>query len=135
MSGGHGHSHAPVASAGSATAKHRRSLIWALALTAAYLVAELIGAIVTGSLALLADAAHMLTDAGGLALALFAIWFAARPATPTKTYGYLRTEILAALANALVLLSQEPSKQRSATMSGPSTTACFYLVHSPHRQS
>jgi cobalt-zinc-cadmium efflux system protein len=78
--------------------------VLALSLTAAYLIAEVAGALITGSLALLADAAHMLTDVGGLALALFAIWFASRPATPTKTYGYLRAEILAACANALVLL-------------------------------
>src|SRR5207253_10066008 len=58
----------------------------------------------TGSLALLADAGHMLTDVGGLALALFAIWIASRPPTPAKTYGYYRAEILAALVNALVLL-------------------------------
>ena len=100
-----GHSHAPVTPAsGSTGAKHRKSLIWALVLTSTYLVAEVIGAIVTGSLALLADAAHMLTDVGGLALALLAIWFASRPATPSRTYGYLRTEVLAALANAVVLL-------------------------------
>src|SRR5581483_8092122 len=53
---------------------------------------------------LAADAVHMLTDAGGLALALFAIWVAGRPPTPEKTYGYYRVEILAALVNALVLL-------------------------------
>src|SRR5207253_5107286 len=58
----------------------------------------------TGSLALLADAGHMLTDVGGLALARFAIWIASRPPTPAKTYGYYRAEILAALVNALVLL-------------------------------
>lgn len=68
------------------------------------MTAEVVGGLATGSLALLADAAHMLTDAGGLGLALFAIRFAERPATPQKTYGYLRTEILAALANAVVLL-------------------------------
>ena len=68
------------------------------------MVAEVIGGILTGSLALLSDAAHMLTDAGGLALSLFAIQFAARPATPQKTYGYLRAEILSALINAVVLL-------------------------------
>jgi cobalt-zinc-cadmium efflux system protein len=62
------------------------------------------GALWTGSLALLADAGHMLTDAGGLALALFAIWFAARPPTREKTYGYYRVEILATLVNALLLL-------------------------------
>jgi cobalt-zinc-cadmium efflux system protein len=65
---------------------------------------EVVGGLVTGSLALLADAAHMLTDAGGLALALIAIRFAERPATPQKTYGYVRLEILAALTNAVVLL-------------------------------
>jgi len=100
---GHNHSHA-APQGGSAGARHRNSLIWALALTSVYLVAEVIGALVSGSLALLADAAHMLTDVGGLALALFAIWFAARPVTPQKTYGYLRAEVLAALVNAVVLL-------------------------------
>jgi cobalt-zinc-cadmium efflux system protein len=68
------------------------------------MIAEVVGGILTGSLALIADAAHMATDAGGLALALFAIYFAEKPATPQKTYGYLRTEILAALVNAVVLL-------------------------------
>ena len=58
----------------------------------------------TGSLALLADAAHMLTDAGGLALALLAIQFAERPATARSTYGFVRAEVLAALTNAVVLL-------------------------------
>lgn len=101
MSAGHSHRGPTTGSAG---ARHRKSLIWALGLTSTYLVAEVIGAVVTGSLALLADAAHMLTDVGGLALALFAIWFASRPATSFKTYGYLRTEVLAALANAVVLL-------------------------------
>ncbi len=102
---GAGHDHGisrPVA--GSAGARHRRSLVLALGLTSTFLVAEVVGALISGSLALLADAAHMATDAGGLALALFAIWFAARPATPAKTYGYLRAEVLAALANAVVLL-------------------------------
>lgn len=68
------------------------------------MTAEIVGGIWTGSLALIADAAHMATDAGGLALAFFAIYFAQKPATPQKTYGYLRTEILAALVNAVVLL-------------------------------
>jgi cobalt-zinc-cadmium efflux system protein len=63
------------------------------------------GALWTGSLALLADAGHMLTDVGGLGLALFATWVAAKPPTPEKTYGYYRVEILAALLNALVLLA------------------------------
>ncbi len=68
------------------------------------MTAEIVGGIWTGSLALIADAAHMGTDAGGLALALFAIYFAQKAATSQKTYGYLRTEILAALTNAVVLL-------------------------------
>jgi cobalt-zinc-cadmium efflux system protein len=87
-----------------AAARSRGVLTATLALTAAFLVVEVAGAVWTGSLALLADAGHMLTDAGGLALALFAIWVAARPPTPAKTYGYYRAEILAALVNALVLL-------------------------------
>ena len=75
-----------------------------LALTALYLVAEVVGGLLTGSLALLADAGHMFTDVGGLALALMAIRFGERPATPARTYGYHRAEILAALANAVVLI-------------------------------
>ena len=71
------------------------------------MVAEAIGGWLTNSLALLADAGHMLTDVGALSLTLFAIWFASRPATSQKTYGYYRSEILAAFVNgvALVLLS------------------------------
>lgn len=90
--------------AGTAAAQHAGRLGWALALTATYMVAEVVGGLVTGSLALLADAAHMLTDVGGLALALLAIRFAAREATPQRTYGYLRMEVLSALTNAVVLL-------------------------------
>lgn len=86
-------------------AAHRGRLKIVFGLTLAYLVAEVVGAIWTNSLALLADAAHMLTDVGGLGLALFAIWFAARPATPRKTYGYYRIEILAALLNGAMLLA------------------------------
>lgn len=89
---------------GSATARHTGRLSWALGLTAAYMFAEIIGGLVTGSLALLADAAHMLTDVAGLALSLIAIRLAAREATAKLTYGYLRLEILAALTNAVVLL-------------------------------
>ncbi|HXG15243.1 MAG TPA: cation diffusion facilitator family transporter [Calidithermus sp.] len=75
-----------------------------LVLTGAFLVVEAVGAWFTGSLALAADAGHMLTDVGGLALALFAIWIAARPPTPEKTFGYYRAEILASVVNALLLL-------------------------------
>lgn len=89
---------------GTAAARHSTRLRWALALTSTYMIAEVIGGVWTGSLALLADAAHMLTDVLGLALALVAIRFAAREATPKLTYGYLRMEVLSALINAVVLL-------------------------------
>ena len=81
-----------------------RALVKALVLTLTYLAAEVIGGVWTHSLALLADAGHMLTDVAGLALALFAIRFARQPATAERTYGYHRAEILAAVANAVVLL-------------------------------
>lgn len=84
--------------------KNRKSLVVVLWMTGLYLIVEVIGGLWTGSLALLADAGHMLTDVGGLALALFAIKMAERAATPEKTYGYYRAEILAALANAIVLI-------------------------------
>ena len=87
-----------------AAARYRSRLAWALALTVAFMIAEVIGGLFTNSLVLLADAAHMLTDAGGLGLALVAIRFSERPATPQKTFGYLRFEILSALLNAVVLL-------------------------------
>lgn len=87
-----------------AAARARPALVATLLLTAAFLVVEVVAGLWTGSLALLADAGHMLTDVGGLGLALFAVWIAARPPTPAKTYGYYRAEILAALANAVVLL-------------------------------
>ena len=87
-----------------AAARSRGRLTATLVLTVAFVVVEIAGALWAGSLALLADAGHMLADAGGLALALFAIWIAARPPTPEKTYGYYRAEILAAFVNALLLL-------------------------------
>lgn len=82
-----------------------RALLFALAITSGMMVVELVAAILTGSLALLADAGHMLTDAGGLGLALFAAWVAGRKATPEKTYGYYRAEIIAALLNGSVLIT------------------------------
>ncbi|HWP45214.1 MAG TPA: cation diffusion facilitator family transporter, partial [Blastocatellia bacterium] len=86
---------------------NRRRLMFVLGLTFAYMLAEAAGGYFTNSLALLSDAGHMLTDVASLILALLALWFAARPITPRKTYGYYRLEILAALANgvALVLIS------------------------------
>ena len=87
-----------------AAARSRGLLAAALLIAFAVLIIELAGAAWTGSLALAADAAHLLADVSALALALFAIWVAARPPTPAKTYGYYRAEILAALVNAVVLL-------------------------------
>lgn len=96
---GHGHSHGLTPGS-----RNKRRLVVVLGLTTLFMAAEVVGGLYTKSLALLADAAHMLADAGGLALALFAIWFAEKPATPERTYGYYRAEILAALANAVVLI-------------------------------
>jgi len=91
--------------AASARGHDTRALTVTLVLVAAYMVAEIVGGVVTNSLALLADAAHMLGDAGALGLALFALWFARRPATAKHTYGFYRTEILAALANGATLVA------------------------------
>lgn len=89
---------------GSSAARNLSGLKWALGMTVTYMVAEVAGGLLTGSLALLADAAHMLTDAGGLAFALLAIKLGQRPATVRRSYGLLRAEILSALGNAVVLL-------------------------------
>ncbi|HEX7535851.1 MAG TPA: cation diffusion facilitator family transporter [Dermatophilaceae bacterium] len=94
---GHGHSH------GTATGTHRNRLIGVLAITLSVMVAEVLGGLLSGSLALIADAGHMLTDAAGIGLALLAAAFSARPATPERTFGYQRSEILAAVTNALLL--------------------------------
>jgi cobalt-zinc-cadmium efflux system protein len=75
-----------------------------LLLISSYIVVEVISGLLTGSLTLIADAGHMFTDAGGLTLALFAINFSSKPATPQRTYGFYRIEILAALANSAVLI-------------------------------
>jgi cobalt-zinc-cadmium efflux system protein len=81
-----------------------RSLRLALAITGTLLVVEVIGGFLTNSLALLADAGHMLTDVGALGLSLFVAWFTMQPVTPRKSYGYLRWEILAAFLNGATLL-------------------------------
>ncbi|HEV7656432.1 MAG TPA: cation diffusion facilitator family transporter [Mycobacteriales bacterium] len=99
MSGEHGHAHAR----GSAGGRHRRPLAVAFGLTFAYMIVELVAGIVTGSLALLSDAAHMGTDVLGLGMALAAITLASRPAPSHRTWGAYRLEVLAALANGLLL--------------------------------
>ncbi|MEU4544795.1 cation diffusion facilitator family transporter [Nonomuraea dietziae] len=95
---GHGHGHA------TASAHHRKRLMIVLPLTLSVLVVQVVGAIMSGSLALLADAGHMATDGAGIALALFAIWIAGKPASARRTFGYQRAEILAAAVNAVLLL-------------------------------
>lgn len=89
----------------SAAAAGARRLVLVLVLVVGYLVAEVIGGVLTNSLALLADAGHMFTDAAGIGLALFAIWFARRPSTPEKSFGYYRVEIFAAMLNAVLLFA------------------------------
>jgi cobalt-zinc-cadmium efflux system protein len=84
---------------------NRRALAIVLALTATFTVVEVAGGLLTGSLALLADAGHMLSDNLSLGLALFAAWLAGRPATPERSFGYRRAEILAALANGVALVA------------------------------
>lgn len=97
---GSGHSHA--SSAGGA---QRGRLLVVLGLTSVVLVAQVVGAWLTNSLALLADAGHMLTDVAGIGLAVLAVTFAAKPATPRRTFGYYRLEIFAAVLNAVLLLT------------------------------
>ncbi|MEX1080018.1 MAG: cation diffusion facilitator family transporter [Homoserinimonas sp.] len=89
----------------SARQTHRTRLAIAFGITAAILVAEVVGAVLTGSLALLVDAAHMLTDAGGLLLALLAATLSLRPPSSRYTWGLRRTEVLAATAQAAILLA------------------------------
>jgi len=104
----HGHRHAHFRGHGNgrtATGGHRRALTTVLLISLAIAVAEVIGAVVTGALVLFADAAHMAADAAGVGLSVLAAWFAARPATARRTFGYARAEILAAMVNALVLLA------------------------------
>ena len=92
----HKHAHSHINS--------RRRLKFVLALTIVYMLAEAIGGFLTNSLALLSDAGHMLADVAALVLAMLALWFASRPVTTSKTYGYYRMEILAALANGVALV-------------------------------
>jgi len=89
--------------AGSAASAGARRMGIVLSLVVGYLAVEVAGGLLTNSLALLADAGHMLTDAAGIGLALLAIWFAGRPATPEKSFGYYRIEIFAAVVNAVIL--------------------------------
>lgn len=93
----HGHDHTAGANA--------KMLTWALGLTSIFLVAEVVAGIVFNSLALLSDAAHMMTDVAALAIALMAIKVGNRPADERRTYGYKRLEVLAAAFNAILLFA------------------------------
>lgn len=93
----HGHEHSRLRA-------DRRALAVALALVAAFMVVEVVAGLLADSLAVLADAGHMLSDTASLALALFAAWLAGRPPTPQRSFGYRRAEILAALANGVLLV-------------------------------
>ena len=110
----HGHAHA-------ANADQTRRLRIALIITALLLVAEFAGGLIANSLALLADAGHLLTDVAALGLSLFVAWFSRKPETPKRTYGYLRLEILAAFANGatLVLVSALIIWEAAARMRHP----------------
>jgi cobalt-zinc-cadmium efflux system protein len=101
MTGDHAHTHAH-GHAGAAGA-HRRRLAVVLAITLTLVAVEVVGGLWSGSLALLADAGHLGADAAGIGLSLLAAWFAARPPTPRRTFGWRRAEILAAAANAVLL--------------------------------
>lgn len=116
------HSHTP--------GSNRRRLTAVLTLTFLYMLAEAIGGFLTNSLALLSDAGHMLADVASLALALLALWFAARPATTKKTYGYYRMEILAALANgaALVVISLLISYEAFQRIKSPESVKGFEVT-------
>lgn len=100
-----GHSHGEGGHSHGGPSQNRRALAIALAITATYTVAEVVGGLITGSLALLADAGHMLSDNFSLGLALFAFWLSAKPPTPERSFGYKRAEILAALANGVTLVA------------------------------
>lgn len=95
----HGHDH------GAALADHRGRLAAVLGITVTVMLVEVVGAFLSGSLALLADAGHMLTDAAGLTMALVAAILSRRPATPVRTWGYHRAEVLGAAAQAALLLA------------------------------
>ncbi len=94
----HGHSH------GDAKKLSKKRLFTVLALTGSFMIIEAIGGFLTGSLSLVADAGHMLGDVAALALAVFAMWLSSKPANASRTFGYHRSEILAALANSVMLV-------------------------------
>jgi cobalt-zinc-cadmium efflux system protein len=152
--GHHHHHHGGAGHAHGSGERSRRRLTAVLALTAGYMLAEAVGGWWTGSLALLADAGHMLADAAALGLALLAAWFGSRPATPRKTFGYYRLEILAAFGNGVALVAVSllvlweayerwqapPAVERSGVMMVVAAgglavnLACAWLLHADHER-
>ncbi len=127
----HTHDHAPHApSHAHGHGAPQRTLLLVLLLTFAYMLAEVIGGYWANSLALLSDAGHMFTDVAALALSFLAVRFAARPATPNKTYGFYRLEILAALVNgvALIVLSLLICLEAYARMQKPEAVNAWVLI-------
>jgi cobalt-zinc-cadmium efflux system protein len=100
-----GHSHGGGAHSHSGGGGSQRVLVIAFVLNTAFLIVEAVGGFLTGSLALLADAGHLLSDSASLGLALFAAWVATKPPTPNRSFGYKRAEILAALINGATLVA------------------------------
>ncbi len=150
----HGHFHGHLHLDASGDPPQQRRLRLALVLTALFLVAEVVGGFLSNSLALLADAGHMLADVAALSLSLFVIWFSRQPASPQKTYGYLRWEILAAFLNGATLLvvsaviiweavgrlsSPEPIATGMMLMVAAGglviNAACAWILHPVHQHS
>src|SRR5918998_1490928 len=100
-----GHSHGGGAHSHSGGGGSQRVLVIAFVLNTAFLIVEAVGGFLTGSLALLADAGHLLSDSASLGLALLAAWVATKPPTPNRSFGYKRAEILAALINGATLVA------------------------------
>ena len=101
----HGHGHAHGHDHGFSSRATERRILWAMVLVAGFTVVELLGGLLAGSLALVAEGGHMLADAAALALAFVSIRIARRPADPARSYGYHRLEVLAAFVNGLALLA------------------------------
>ncbi|MET1033754.1 MAG: cation diffusion facilitator family transporter [Arthrobacter sp.] len=147
-----GHGHGPTG--GTATGRHRRRLALVVVITLAGVAVQLVGALLSGSLALLADAGHMLSDAAGVSIALFAAWVATRPATAKRSFGWQRAEVLAALANAAALTAvaivifveavrrfgqapdiDTPTMLVAAVAGGAANLACLVILHGGRRES
>src|SRR5918995_284285 len=99
------HDHARAHEGGIRGASNRRLLALSLAITTVVMIVQVVGAALSGSLALLADAAHMFTDAAALVIALVATSVASRPANDRRTFGYQRAEVFGALVNAVILIA------------------------------